>query len=101
MIWKWNCKLTHAIVPVGAIGLLAFATANHTGAQERTERPSVRTLPPVVVNTLPQSGDTQVDAAKVNQIRVTFSKDMMDRNWSWAQMSKDTFPEIVGDVHVG
>ena len=29
-------------------------------------------------------------------IRVTFSRLMLDRFWSWAQVSSHTFPEIVG-----
>lgn len=37
-------------------------------------KPSVKNLPPVVVKTVPASGDTRVDAAKVKAVRVTFSK---------------------------
>jgi hypothetical protein len=57
---------------------------------------SVKSLPPSVVITVPQSGDTTVDATATKQISVTFSKKMMDGSWSWSQMSKETFPEIVG-----
>jgi RNA polymerase sigma-70 factor (ECF subfamily) len=46
-------------------------------------RPSVAALPPVVVKTVPQAGDTQVDPS-VTEIQGTFSKKMTDRNWSWA-----------------
>jgi RNA polymerase sigma-70 factor (ECF subfamily) len=56
----------------------------------------VKSMPPSVVKTVPQSGDTTVDAAAIKQITVTFSKKMMDGSWSWSQMSKATFPEIVG-----
>src|SRR5262249_10986904 len=59
---------------------------------------SVKTLPPVVVQTVPRAGDTKVDAAKVKEIRVTFSKDMMDRTWSWSQVSEETFPEVKGTI---
>ncbi len=60
---------------------------------------SVKTMPPVVIKTLPQSGDTGVDPS-VKEIRVTFSKEMMtDNQWSWVKMSDDTFPEIVGNIH--
>ena len=82
-----------------AVGLVLTLAAGRTVAQTRGERPSVRTLPPVVVRTLPQSGDMKVDAAKVKEIRVTFSKDMMDESWSWSQFSDDTFPEITGKIH--
>jgi len=37
-----------------------------------------------------------VDAATTTQIKVTFSKEMLDRSWSWSQMSKDSFPQIIG-----
>ncbi len=47
---------------------------------------------PVVVRTMPQAGDQAVDP-ELDEIRVTFSKDMADQNWSWVQISDDTFPE--------
>ena len=59
---------------------------------------SVATLPPVVVRTEPASGDTRVDAAKVTEIRVTFSKAMADKSWSWSQISDETFPKVAGDI---
>ncbi len=59
---------------------------------------SVAALPPVVVETFPRSGDTNVDPA-TTEIRVTFSKDMMTENmWSWVIHTKDSFPEIAGEV---
>jgi RNA polymerase sigma-70 factor (ECF subfamily) len=54
------------------------------------EKVTVKSLPPVVVKTVPESGDTQVDAASVKEIRVTFSKEMMDQSWSWSSVSNDT-----------
>jgi hypothetical protein len=57
---------------------------------------SVKSLPPSVVKTVPQSGDTTVDAATTTQIKVTFSKEMTDGSWSWSQVSKDSFPLIIG-----
>lgn len=57
------------------------------------EKPSVKSLPPVVIKTVPQSGDTAVDA-KLKEIKVTFSKDMKTKKmWSFVQISKDTFPK--------
>lgn len=53
---------------------------------------------PVVVETIPKSGDTAVDPA-IGEIRATFNKPMADGSWSWVQMSKDTFPEEAGEVH--
>jgi len=57
--------------------------------------PSVATMPPVVVKTVPQSGDRNVDPS-ITEIRVTFSKDMADGSWSWTQISDDTFPPTTG-----
>jgi RNA polymerase sigma-70 factor (ECF subfamily) len=59
---------------------------------------SVQGMPPVVVRTVPLAGDTQVDAAAVKEVRVTFSKDMMDQSWSWVQVSAETFPPIAGKI---
>jgi hypothetical protein len=60
-------------------------------------RLSVRNLPPVVVKAEPQAGDTKVDPA-VKEIRVTFSKDMVDKSWSWTQISKENYPEVTGAI---
>jgi hypothetical protein len=60
--------------------------------------PSVQNLPPVVVKTTPQSGDTNVDP-KTTEIKVTFSKEMMDKSWSWSQISDDTYPKSSGNPH--
>jgi len=61
--------------------------------------PSVKESPPVVVRTEPAAGDTQVDAAKVTEIKVTFSKDMADKSWSWSQISDESFPKATGKPH--
>ncbi len=57
------------------------------------EKISVATLPPVVVKTVPQAGSTDVDPA-LKQIKITFSKRMLDKTWSWSQLSKETFPKV-------
>jgi RNA polymerase sigma-70 factor (ECF subfamily) len=56
---------------------------------------SVQTMPPVVVKTVPEAGDTSVDPA-IKEIRVTFSKPMTDKSWSWSQISNETFPKSPG-----
>jgi len=91
-------KWTRAIVCVVVMVLVGAVVVDRTIGQPGKEAPSVRTLPPVVVTTVPQSGDTQVDAAKVKEIRVTFSKDMTDQSWSWSQISGETFPNITGEI---
>lgn len=58
---------------------------------------SVANMPPVVVSTWPRSGNTQVDPS-TTEIRVTFSKEMTDGNWSWTQISDESFPERNGEI---
>jgi RNA polymerase sigma-70 factor (ECF subfamily) len=58
----------------------------------------VADAPPVVVSTVPRAGDDQVDSS-LTELKVTFSKDMTDGNWAWAQVSKETFPETTGRPH--
>ena len=35
----------------------------------------------------------------VKEIRVTFSKPMMDKTWSWTQGNVYSFPESTGPIH--
>jgi RNA polymerase sigma-70 factor (ECF subfamily) len=51
---------------------------------------------PVVVKTEPQAGSTDVDAAATTELKVTFSKDMEPKNFSWVQTSKETYPTTTG-----
>ena len=71
------------IITVLAIGLLPV------GAQE------LATLPPVVVKTVPEAGARDV-AAATTEIRVTFSKKMMDGSWSWSTAWQGSSPEMIG-----
>jgi RNA polymerase sigma-70 factor (ECF subfamily) len=52
-------------------------------------------VPPVVAKTVPAAGADDVDP-KMTEIKVTFSKDMTDDNWSWTTISKETFPKLTG-----
>ncbi len=61
-------------------------------AAEASDEVTIENAPPVVVKTVPQSGDTEVDP-NLKEIQVTFSKEMMDKSWSWSTASKNTFPE--------
>jgi RNA polymerase sigma-70 factor (ECF subfamily) len=58
----------------------------------------VKALPPSVVKTVPQAGATDVDPA-LKELKFTFSKDMMDGNWSVCQISKEHYPETAGKIH--
>jgi RNA polymerase sigma-70 factor (ECF subfamily) len=65
------------------------------GFSRRAEDLTVATAPPVVVKTVPQAGATDVDP-NLKEIKVTFSKNMTDDSWSWAQLSDETFPKVDG-----
>lgn len=56
---------------------------------------SLETAPPVIVKTSPIAGTADVDPA-LTEIRVTFSKTMKDKNWSWSTWGEKNFPEIIG-----
>jgi len=64
----------------------------------RAEKESVtlESVPPVVVKSVPAAGADDIDPA-LTEIKVTFSKDMMDKSWSWSTFTKDSFPTSVGD----
>ncbi len=83
-------RATIGVLVVVFFGSLAWAA--------QFGRISVRTMPPVVVKTEPQAGETNVDPA-TKEIRVAFSKDMTDKSWSWTQISKENFPETTGAIH--
>ena len=78
--------------------ILASMLAIGVGLARAEDEISVEFMPPVVVKTFPQAGDTAVDPS-IKEIRVTFSKDMMTKEmWSWVIVSKDSFPPIAGEV---
>ncbi|MBW1781478.1 MAG: DUF4019 domain-containing protein [Deltaproteobacteria bacterium] len=73
--------------------LTAILMAGIAGAQVNAQI-TVKAMPPSVVRTVPQAGDTEVDPS-LTEITVTFSKDMMtEQMWSWCSQSPETFPEI-------
>ena len=59
---------------------------------------SIDPMPPVVVKTVPESGGKDVAPGEM-EIKVTFSKEMMDHSWSWATAWKDSQPEFLGKPH--
>jgi hypothetical protein len=58
--------------------------------------PAQSPLPPVVIKTVPESGASGIDPS-LKEIRVTFSKPMQDKNWSWTKWGEGNFPEMTGD----
>jgi len=81
---------------IGAVLGILFLSGTWVEAEQPV---SVDKMPPVVISTFPVSGDVAVDPS-IQEIRVTFSKDMMtEQMWSWVMMSRATFPKVTGDVH--
>src|SRR3954452_270187 len=66
------------------------------GAASRADdEVTLKSVPPVVVKTVPAAGADDVDP-KLTEIKVTFSKDMEDETWSWTTLSKESFPKLAG-----
>jgi RNA polymerase sigma-70 factor (ECF subfamily) len=69
-------------VPPVAVALTQAATVPAANAAVQDEK-SVADAPPVVVKTVPEAGTTDVDP-DIKEIKVTFSKEMGLKSWSWA-----------------
>lgn len=74
---------------------LLSGQAQSTKQVQSTEVTSVKAAPPVVVRTEPQSGALDVDPS-VKELRITFSKEMLDEGWSYQDVSPSTDHEWVG-----
>lgn len=57
--------------------------------------PTVDSVAPVVVKTVPEAGAKDVAPGEV-EITVTFSKEMADNSWTWAAAWKDSTPASIG-----
>jgi len=78
--------------------LLAGVLAIGVGIVQAENKITVKSMPPVVVKTFPQAGEITVDPS-IKEISVTFSKEMMTKDmWSWVMVSKESFPNISGEV---
>jgi hypothetical protein len=79
-------------VVFAVIGLAVIAVGRLASADEI----SLESWVPVVVKTVPAAGADDVDP-KTTELKITFSKDMMDGNWSLAyKAEKDQFPKLDG-----
>jgi RNA polymerase sigma-70 factor (ECF subfamily) len=70
------------------LGTLCSFTTTTSRAQD------LDSMPPVVVKTIPEAGATNV-APGVMEVKVTFSKEMRDRAWSWSSAWQGSEPEVV------
>jgi hypothetical protein len=82
----------------GIAGIAALVAV--TALAQNTRYPyAVKTMPPAVIKTTPVAGATEVDP-NLKEITVTFSKDMMDGNYSVPQTTPDeNFPGLPGKIH--
>jgi len=78
---------------VGFILLLVILLATCISVHQISDA-DMEEMPPAVVKTFPESGATNVDPS-ISEIQVTFSKEMMDRSWSWVQIAPENFPKII------
>jgi len=74
---------------------ISLISALCTFSTVRAQTPSIETVAPVVVKTVPEAGSDNV-APGIVEIKVTFSKEMADESWSWANAWKDSTPETIG-----
>lgn len=96
----WNHALAQTRTPVSAAR--AKPAADAAGAKSDAKKAdnylgivTVDDAPPVIVETSPKSGAGDVDPA-TTELKITFSKEMQDGSWAWAQISKSTFPQTTG-----
>ena len=75
--------------------ILVTLVVGFIGAAARADDVTLESVPPVVVKTVPEAGAGDVDP-KLTEIKVTFSKVMQDGIWSWAMLSKESFPQMDG-----
>lgn len=61
-----------------------------------SERESGEEFPSVVVATVPEAGAVDVDPS-LKELRVTFSRPMADKSWSWVKVDEESFPEMTGE----
>lgn len=110
MLQRIQAVLTAVLlVAVVVLGVLVYRmqTAQETqnarllaSLEQIAQRPAVEVVAapdagPVVLETTPVTGAKDVDPS-LDEIRVVFSKTMMDQSWSFST-SEDEFPETIGE----
>jgi len=75
---------------ITAVALCGQAQSNAT--------PDIGECAPVVVKAVPEAGSKDIATGEV-EIKVTFSKEMMDHAWSWCNAWDNSLPEFVGKPH--
>jgi hypothetical protein len=67
-------------------------------APQTSRAQDIDSIAPVVVKTVPEAGTKDVSPGEI-EIKVKFSKEMMDQSWSWSTAWRDSAPEFIGKPH--
>jgi hypothetical protein len=96
--YRGQCANEAALAKMSqALESIAGSAAGPSAAEAELKAMLASTAP-VVVETSPKTGAIDVDPT-LPEIRVIFSKAMLDQSWSWSQTSDETFPETTGEPH--
>lgn len=63
-----------------------------------TRAQDIDNFAPVVVKTVPEAGSKDVPAGEF-EVKITFSKPMADRSWSWSSAWENSGPDFIGAPH--
>jgi len=80
--------LLTTLIAIAAISVMA----------QNSAAPDIADAAPVVVKAVPEAGSRDVAPGEV-EIKVTFSKEMMDQAWSWCNAWDNSLPEFIGKPH--
>jgi hypothetical protein len=83
---------THIVLTTLIASALCGVGASMLQAQD------IDSFAPVVVKTMPEAGMRDVAPGEY-EIKVTFSKEMADKSWSWSSAWENSDPESVGKPH--
>jgi len=67
-------------------------------APQSSRAQDIDNFAPVVVKTVPEAGSKDVPPGEF-EVKITFSKEMADKSWSWASAWENSDPESVGAPH--
>lgn len=80
------------------ISILSLTAITGLLASTALAQISLESAPPVVVKTVPVAGSANVDPG-LTEIRVTYSKPMQDRSWSWCTWREESQLDSTGQPH--
>jgi RNA polymerase sigma-70 factor (ECF subfamily) len=92
------------LAPTGAVAFQTSPAASRKspnrrdGTMSRVDPALLADFPPVVLGVVPELGAVNVDPG-LREVRVTFSKKMMDRSWSLTEGTRYSVPRVDGEIH--